>query len=39
VTNGRCEGMGAENKQNTKLVACLQPDRRAEIEVRRRAAQ
>ena len=39
VTNGRCEGMGAENKQNAKLIACLQPDRRAEIEVRRRAAQ
>lgn len=39
VTNGRCEGMGPENKQNAKLIACLQPDRRAEIEVRRRAAQ
>jgi OOP family OmpA-OmpF porin len=39
VTQGRCQGMGAENKQNAKLIACLQPDRRAEIEVRRRAAQ
>jgi len=39
VTNGRCEGLGPENKQNAKLIACLQPDRRAEIEVRRRAAQ
>lgn len=39
VTNGRCEGMGPETKQNAKLIACLQPDRRAEIEVRRRAAR
>ena len=39
VTNGRCEGMGAENKQNAKLIACLQPDRRAEIEVTRRAVK
>jgi len=39
VTNGRCEGMGPESKQNAKLIACLQPDRRAEIEVRRRAAR
>ena len=39
VTNGRCEGLGAENKQNAKLIACLQPDRRAEIEVRRRGAR
>lgn len=37
VTDGRCEGMGPENKRNAKLIACLQPDRRAEIEVRRRA--
>ena len=39
VTNGRCEGMGPETKQNAKLIACLQPDRRAEIEVRRRGAK
>lgn len=39
VTNGRCEGMGPESKQNAKLIACLSPDRRAEIEVRARAAQ
>ncbi len=39
VTNGRCEGMGPENKQNAKLIACLGPDRRAEIEVRARAAR
>lgn len=39
VTKGRCEGMGPENKHNAPLVACLQPDRRAEIEVRVRAAQ
>src|ERR1044071_5458529 len=39
VTNGRCDGLGPENKQNTKLIACLQPDRRAEIEVMRRAVK
>jgi OOP family OmpA-OmpF porin len=39
VTNGRCDAMGPESKQNAKLVACLQPDRRAEIEVRVRAAR
>ena len=39
VTAGRCEGMGAENKQNAKLIACLRPDRRAELEVRVRAAR
>ncbi len=39
VTNGSCEGMGPETKQNAKLIACLQPDRRAEIEVRMRAAR
>ena len=31
VTAGRCDEMGPETKQNLKLVACLQPDRRAEI--------
>jgi OmpA-OmpF porin, OOP family len=39
VTMGRCEAMGPETKQNAKLVACLQPDRRADIEVRVRAAR
>jgi OmpA-OmpF porin, OOP family len=33
VTGERCNEMGPENKQNAKLVACLQPDRRVEIEV------
>ena len=33
VTAGRCDAMGPENKQNAKLVACLQPDRRVEIEI------
>jgi len=28
-----CEAMGPETKHNAKLVACLQPDRRVEIEV------
>jgi OOP family OmpA-OmpF porin len=28
-----CETMGPETKHNAKLVACLQPDRRVEIEV------
>jgi len=39
VTAGRCDGLGPENKQNAKLIACLEPDRRAEIGVRRRAAR
>lgn len=29
----QCKGMGKENRQNKKLIACLQPDRRAEVEV------
>ncbi len=33
ITVGRCEAMGPETKHNAKLVACLQPDRRVEIEV------
>lgn len=33
VTIGRCDAMGPEIKQNVKLVACLQPDRRMDIEV------
>jgi len=33
MTVGRCDGMGPETKQNVKLVACLQPDRRVDIEV------
>lgn len=33
VTLGRCDAMGPENKQNMKLITCLQPDRRVEIEV------
>jgi len=28
-----CRNMGPENASNAKLIACLQPDRRAEIEV------
>jgi len=39
VSNGRCEGLGPETRQNAKLIDCLQPDRRAEIEVRVRAAK
>lgn len=39
VTAGRCDGMGPEVKQNAQLVACLQPDRRAEIAIRPRAAR
>jgi len=39
VTAGRCEAMGPENRQNEKLVACLQPDRRVEIDVREKAAR
>jgi OOP family OmpA-OmpF porin len=33
LTVGRCDAMGPETKQNVKLIACLQPDRRVEIEV------
>ena len=33
VTGDKCRDMGAENRRNAKLVACLQPDRRVEIEV------
>jgi OOP family OmpA-OmpF porin len=33
VTGGKCKSMGKETGSNKKLVACLQPDRRTEIEV------
>jgi OOP family OmpA-OmpF porin len=33
VTSGKCKSMGRETGANQKLVACLQPDRRTEIEV------
>ena len=33
VTGGQCKGLGAERAGNKKLVECLQPDRRVEIEV------
>jgi OmpA-OmpF porin, OOP family len=33
VTGDRCKRMGAERGSNRKLVQCLQPDRRVEIEV------
>jgi len=33
VTGDGCKKMGAESGSNRKLVACLQPDRRVEIEV------
>jgi OmpA-OmpF porin, OOP family len=33
VTGEDCKKMGPEAARNTKLVACLQPDRRVEIEV------
>ena len=33
VTGDKCKNMGAENGRNKKLVACLQPDRRVDIEV------
>jgi OOP family OmpA-OmpF porin len=32
VTGERCDGLGPENKDNRKLIACLQPDRRVEVE-------
>lgn len=33
VTGSACERMGPERKSNRKLVDCLQPDRRVDIEV------
>ena len=33
VTGAACERMGPEQRSNRKLVQCLQPDRRVEIEV------
>ena len=33
VTGDKCKKMGKESVKNKKLVACLQPDRRVEIEV------
>ena len=33
VTAGKCKGMGKEHRSNKKMVECLQPDRRTEIEV------
>ena len=33
VTGAECDRMGAEQRKNRKLVECLQPDRRVEIEV------
>ena len=33
VTGDRCKKMGPEHRSNKKLVACLAPDRRVEIEV------
>lgn len=33
VTGDKCKNMGPENGRNKKLVDCLQPDRRVDIEV------
>ncbi|HMV19135.1 MAG TPA: OmpA family protein [Zoogloea sp.] len=33
VTGDKCKGLGKDNGKNKKLVECLQPDRRVEIEV------
>jgi OOP family OmpA-OmpF porin len=33
VTGDDCKKMGAESAKNAKLVACLQPDRRVEVEL------
>jgi OOP family OmpA-OmpF porin len=33
VTGDKCKKMGAESGKNKKLVECLQPDRRADIEI------
>jgi OOP family OmpA-OmpF porin len=34
ATGELCTGLGPENRYNLKLVRCLQPDRRVELEVR-----
>lgn len=33
VTGDRCKGMGQQHRSNKKMVECLQPDRRTEVEV------
>ncbi|MCX7181073.1 MAG: OmpA family protein, partial [Proteobacteria bacterium] len=33
VSGDKCQKMGKDHRSNKKLVACLQPDRRVEIEV------
>ena len=33
VTGDRCRSMGKEHRSNAKMVDCLQPDRRTEVEV------
>jgi OOP family OmpA-OmpF porin len=33
LTAGKCKSMGKEHRSNKKMVDCLQPDRRVEIEV------
>jgi OOP family OmpA-OmpF porin len=33
LTGGKCKSMGKEHRSNKKMVDCLQPDRRVEIEV------
>ena len=33
VTGDKCKNMGPENRRNKKLIDCLQPDRRVEIQV------
>jgi len=33
VTGDKCKGLGAESGKNKKLVDCLQPDRRVDVEV------
>jgi OOP family OmpA-OmpF porin len=33
VTGDKCKNLGAESGKNKKLVECLQPDRRADIEI------
>ncbi len=33
MTAGKCNNLGKDSGKNKKLVECLQPDRRVEIEV------
>jgi OOP family OmpA-OmpF porin len=39
VTGDQCRKMGREDQTNKKLIACLQPDRRVDVEIQGMTAQ